>query len=324
MTYWKVGLEKRVNGLELQGFKTDWARSILSGAGITKDLNQLVSLDGELHILPFFDKNVEHGDRIDFIERAINIEVWTPLDIEPQRKVIRRIDAIFQSLSLELGCLHQIIYSPCKTPYVLKYEKHYLADGPVKCIAEILFDISGFQKEVARLFMNKVRKREGKFLKEKKRGAIAIDIRHLSVVDPLFLCSQLKKSFLERDARTLDGICLITFDPYTPEGETRLILIPNDKSSRPLSPDNFPNGKFVEPFQVPFTYALPTIIFTEKPRTDNLLLKREKDIFIINGKTVARSLAADAPIAFVSLTERPEGLSEVAFKTENREAKIHF
>lgn len=319
-----MNLQDRVDNLAKQGFKIDWANHILSGKGITKDVNQLISLDGELHVIPFFDENVRHGNRIDFIGTKTNVEVWTPLEIEPQRKLIRRVNAIFHSLSLEPGCLHQIIYSPWKTPHISKYAKHYLGDGPVKCMAEILFDISGFQKEISRLFMNEVRRREGKFLKEGKRGAIAIDIRHLSVVDPLSLTSNLKQSFSERDARTLDGVCLVAFGPYTPKGKTKLILLPNDKSSNPLSPDDFPGGKFMEPFQVTFAYALPTIAFTEKPKTSNLLLRREKGIFIINDEPVANSLAADAPIAFVALTEQPKGLSEVMFKTGNRKARIPF
>jgi len=322
MSYWKKQIENRIRNLEIEGYNVDWAKKILKGKGITKDLSQLVSLDGELRLLPFLSTDTLHGERIDFYTDGTHLEVWTPMDIDPQKKLVRFINAIAQTFQIEPKCLHQIIYSHWKAPKVIKYEKSYLPKGPVKLVAEILFDIEGFQSEVGQLFMKEIRRREAKFRKENKRGGIVIDISHLTVVDPSFLCNHILENMTPKDAEVLDGVCLRVLDPYDLKGKPKLILVPNVKSDTPLSVNDFPRGEFIKPFHVPFAYALPLISYFEAGGSQQLISRTKEGIFVINGQRVARSFAAEGPVEIVGFMKKPRKLKSVTLKIDEKKAKI--
>ncbi len=315
-------MRARIAELEGRNYNVDWAKSILDGKGLAKDTTVLVSLNSELRMLPFLGTNTSHGQRVDFSTGRRNIEIWTPTSIGPQKRLIRLINVISEAFRTELECLHQVVYSPQETPQVIRYDKSYLPKGPIKLVVEILFDITGFQEDVGKLVVKQIRRRKAKFLKEKKKGIVAIDITHLTVVNPQFLRNYLLNKMTVGDAETLDGICLIVTDPFCSKGGSKLILIPIGNSTNPLSKEDFPRGLFIEPYEVRFAYALPLISNFETKGSQRLLERTEKGLLIVNGQQVAKSLAAEGPVVITGLVEKPDKLRSVTFQVDKKKTKI--
>ena len=162
LSYWLNQLNRKVLELERKGYDLAWARQILQGSGVTQDLHQLISLNGELETLKLLSRifspdEIQHGGRVDFVTGRMGIEVWTPINIKPQRRVSMFIESIADELKWCGKTFHQIVYSPRSTNPMVFYSDAKLPEGIVQQGAEILLDTYNFQEELACNIMKEIR-----------------------------------------------------------------------------------------------------------------------------------------------------------------------
>jgi len=262
-------------------------------------------LDGELETLkllgPFLGTDAYHSDRIDFISGRKGIEVWTPISIRPQLRALMYVDKIGRRLTKKLGQFQQIVYSPWSMKPVVSYSKSRLPNGIVLTGAEILLETYKFQNELARAIMKEARRRQSKFLKEGIRGTIAIDIRHLTAINPMILKEKLRQQFKTGDSRALDGILLITTNPYAQNSKRKLLVVPNPHLATSISEEDYSEITIKEPLYAPYIYAMPMLVQYYKEGLTNIIERKKDGMLLLNNQEVTRSLVADITTAITCL-----------------------
>ena len=327
LSYWLRQLNRKVLELERKGYDLTWAKQILQGSGITQDLRQLISLSGELETLKLLSRifspdEIRRGDRVDFIIGRTGIEVWTPVAIKPQRNVLMLIENIANELRWSGKKFHQIVYSPRSTNPTVFYSDAKLPEGIVQQGAEILLDILNFQDELAQDLMKETRRRRGKFLKSGIRGSVAINISHLTVANPAILAEKLQQQFKPSDSKVLDGILLITHNPYLQKPSRELIVVPNPYSVNPISEEDFSEVIIKELIFAPYAYAMPILLHYKRKGLMDIFKRGKDGILSFNRNEVARSLVADTTVAITGLGGKISRIKFIEFESARKRFRI--
>jgi len=232
------------------------------------------------------------------------------------------IESIANELKWSGKTFHQIVYSPRSTNSMVFYSDAKLPEGIVQQGAEILLDTCDFQDELARSVMKEVRRRGGKFLKSGIRGVVVIDIRHLTVANPMILADKLRQQFKVSDSRVIDGILLITHNPYQQESLRKIIVVPNPYSLNSISEKDFSEVVLKEPIFIPYAYAMPILLhYRKRGLTD--VFKREKDgTLLFSGHEVAKSLVADTTVAITGLGGKISKTKYFEFESAGKRLRI--
>ena len=325
---WQKALKRKILRLEKQGYNVGWAREILKGRGTSSDLKQLYSLDSELEAFELLAQSGSRevlrfrDGRLDFRVDDNCFEVWGPQSILPQRRMLGLIEYLWMNLRWDPRRFYQILYSPHSPSPFKRFSYSTLPKGFVKFGAEILVDLSVYQKELALHLMKEIDRRRAKFLKTRASGGIIIDLRRLHVANPAVLAKYMQTFFKPKVKDIFHGILLMFYDMA---GKTKFIVVPNPLSQTPFTTADFKKSAMEEVPYVKYAYTMPLVVHYEKAGTHHYFTRNKNGVFVFEDKEVVRSLIRNGTVVFTGLAEKPDKTKYIEFCIDNkRKARIPF